>query len=301
MTTALKQLVASAIEDAGRSKVAALQQQVPQPSQAVMSELFGQAAPSEPEPVEQPEPTKVAGIKLAAEGIKLAEALEAAAAVVSVKVAEESNVTDTPDSPETMAAPDPGFTPAKPVVNGQAAKGVEAEPTMKHEGAVELTTNVDNILEDGVEDGGAKTSSLHMLQAQLHGAQRLAQTYEAIGSEALMNEANQKVAHYQAEIEKLAQDPSSPQPDIPSSAVGTDFKLGTNANGGSTGVGEVPDSNAGMIDMTAASARDRSTAEASKYLTETPKKDNAVKAVLGNDEGLKTSSDNNVKIPAVRL
>ena len=90
---------------------------------------------------------------------------------------------------------------------------------------------------------------------------------------------------------KFAADPSSPQASMP--AHNMSFKLDTEPGPAS----HVPD-NMGMISTTKASLKDKTTREASAFMGQTPKKDNAVGAHLGRTDGQKLSS---VKLSSVKL
>lgn len=304
MKTSLKNLIDGALGDAERSKVASLTAGASQPAasdDAVVSELFGGGPEEQEEPAAAPaEPTKkLAGVKLAAQGIKLAEALEVGADLLIAKLAAEGEPTTTTGSPAAMAADNgTSFTPPKAQSNGAAAK-VDAKPVMQT--TTDLRTNENDLAQDGVEGvvpgAGQKLSSL---KSQLLIEQELESTYRSIGSAALANASATKVASLQAqisEVEKVAQDPSSPQPDLPPG--GTAFMLPTDED---VKTGPLPASNKGIIDLTSAQARDASTREGGQFLSETPVKDNAVKATIGKDEGLKISSDQNgPAFPATRL
>ena len=82
---------------------------------------------------------------------------------------------------------------------------------------------------------------------------------------------------------KLAADPSSPQANLSHS--GPSPFLDTSP-GPSSHIGD----NSSLISMTRASARDKSQREASEFMSEPPKKDNAVSAHVGRADGLKVSS-----------
>lgn len=305
MKTSLKSLVEGALGDAERSKVASLSadaSKAPASDDAVVQELFGggeSAAPTQEQQVLAEQPAeKTAGIKLAADGVKLAEALEYGANLLASKLAAEEPTT-TSHSPAAMAA-DNGttFTPPKAQANGAAAK-VDNKPVMQNQ--VELRTNEKDLAQDGVEGvvpgSGQKLSSL---RASLQVERELASFYTDLGNNALANAAGTKVASLEKEIaeaEKVAQDPSSPQPDLPPG--GTAFMMQTDP---AVKTGPLPATNQGIIDLTTAQARDASTREAGQFLSETPMKDNAVKATIGKDEGLKISSDKNAPaFPATRL
>lgn len=86
-----------------------------------------------------------------------------------------------------------------------------------------------------------------------------------------------------AEVEKAAQDPSSPGPELP--AHSNSYMLSTEP-GDST---MIPD-NAGLISMNKAQAKDRSVRTATEYVHEQPKLDNAVAAHALSTQGQKVSS-----------
>lgn len=83
--------------------------------------------------------------------------------------------------------------------------------------------------------------------------------------------------------DKLAQDPSSPQPNMgPTSA--NPGALDTEP-GPSSHIGE----NSALIALTKSQARDKTTREVSQYISEPPKKDNAVPATQLRTDGQKLS------------
>jgi len=86
-----------------------------------------------------------------------------------------------------------------------------------------------------------------------------------------------------AEVEKAAQDPSSPGPELP--AHSNSYMLSTEP-GDST---MIPD-NSGLISMSKAQAKDRSVRTATEYVHEQPKLDNAVAAHALSTQGQKVSS-----------
>ena len=86
-----------------------------------------------------------------------------------------------------------------------------------------------------------------------------------------------------AEVEKSAQDPSSPGPELP--AHSNSYMLSTEP-GDST---MIPD-NSGLISMNKAQAKDRSVRTATEYVHEQPKLDNAVAAHALSTQGQKVSS-----------
>jgi hypothetical protein len=86
-----------------------------------------------------------------------------------------------------------------------------------------------------------------------------------------------------AEVEKAAQDPSSPGPELP--AHSNSYMLSTEP-GDST---MIPD-NSGLISMSKAQAKDRSVRTATEYVDARPKLDNAVAAHSLTTQGQKVSS-----------
>lgn len=84
---------------------------------------------------------------------------------------------------------------------------------------------------------------------------------------------------------KVAGDPSSPQASLPAnSGGGVDLTV-------DPGVPSQIGDNASLISMTRAGARDKSQREAHEFMSEAPKKDNAVAAHVGKTDGLKLSSE----------
>lgn len=124
------------------------------------------------------------------------------------------------------------------------------------------------------KDKEASARVLRTKQAQVELLTRLGQSKAA---EAL-----------QAEIQKAAQDPSSPQPELPGHS--DSFKMDTEPGSSS----HIPD-NAGLISMTKAQAKDQSVRAATDHISETPKKDNAVPAHTLRTDGQKVSSLESVK------
>lgn len=117
-----------------------------------------------------------------------------------------------------------------------------------------------------------KTASARMLRAKQAQAEMLLRLGQTKAAELVL-----------AEVEKLAQDPSSPQPSLP--AHSNDFMLTKDPDVNSN---EIPD-NAGIISMTKAQAKDRSVRTATEHISETPKVDNAVAAHALSTTGQKVS------------
>lgn len=125
----------------------------------------------------------------------------------------------------------------------------------------------------------SKEASVTLLRAKTAQAEVLMNLGQIEAAEALLSE-----------VAKLSQDPSSPQPSMP--AHSSSFKLDTEPGPAS----HIPD-NAGLISIDKAQARDKTTREVSQFISEPPKKDNAVPATQLRTDGQKLS---HLILPGVR-
>lgn len=231
-------------------------------------------------------------------GMKLAEALEYGAHVVAKKLAAD-NDPKTKSSPVSVStggagakprtAPGPaimesGFIGAQ-TVQPKAHSNVSGAITGPSTDASTLPTSIAD--HTGKLDGEqppnntgktagftrSKEASLRLLRAKQAQAETLMRMGQTKAAEKLL-----------AEIEKAAQDPSSPPPELPGHSDA--FRLDTEPGASS----QIPD-NAGLISMTKAQAKDRSVRTATDHISETPKVDNAVAAHTLVTTGQKVSAD----------
>jgi hypothetical protein len=213
----------------------------------------------------------------AAYGMKLAEALEVGAHYV-YKLA-----TSPLDAPGP-AVQESGFISAKTTVP-KASSTVTDKITGPSTDASSLATTISD--HTGNLDGQQppnntgktagftrdKQASERMLRAMQKQAEVLARMGQVSSA--------QKMA---SAIHKLAQDPSSPQPEgLP--AHSDSFRLSTEPGESS----HIPE-NAGLISMTKAQAKDRSVRTVTQHISETPGTDNAVAAHTLTTHGQKVSS-----------
>jgi len=222
-------------------------------------------------------------------GMKLAEALDVGAGLISSKLASdgtalsapgpqvhESGMNSTPvQVPKAQANVSDKIT--GPTVDGPPGTGL---PTTKSDftstsdrgGAPHNHPGGGKTASDITRDRGAATAMLRAKVAQ-------AETMIELGQDA---EAERLLREVEAVQAKLAQDPSSPQPVMP--AHSNAFMLSTEPGGAS----HIPD-NAGLINMTKAQAKDSTVRETTQHFSETPKKDNAVPAHTLRADGQKIS------------
>jgi hypothetical protein len=232
----------------------------------------------------------------AAYGLKLASALEHSAYIVA-KMAADTDPSTHP-SPVTvdmggashspLHAPGPqvmesGFIGAQtvsPKAHSSVSDRISGPPLRNSDLATNKADHTGNLDGEQPRNNTGKTAGwtkskeasarlLRAKQAQVELLTRLGQTKAAA---ALLNE-----------IQKEAQDPSSPPPELP--AHSEDYRMSTEP-GDST---MIPD-NATLISMTKAQAKDRSVRAVADYLSETPKLDNAVPAHSLTAQGQKVSS-----------
>lgn len=195
-------------------------------------------------------------------GLKLAQALEAGAAVVQ-------KVANSPLSAPGPAVTASGFENAS-TVSPKATSTVTDKITGGTTTAGNLPTNINEHTGKTAAERAATESLIRSKEAQADVLRAMGRTEEA-----------DKLA---SEIKKLAQDPSSPQPSMP--AHSDSFRLSTEP-GESTAI---PD-NKGLINMTKAQAKDRSVSTVNQHITERPKKDNTVPAHTLRTDGQKISAD----------
>lgn len=203
----------------------------------------------------------------AAYALKLASALEKSAGLVS-KLASSSGMS--PLKAPGPAVMEGGFEGAKggdPKAQGNqhAFSGGNLTQVSPPSNKNDHTGNLDG---EQPPNNTGKTASARLAAAQ----EAQASVLERVG-----------FAKEAAKLRKVAQDPSSPQPNLP--AATGDNRLSTEPGESS----HIPD-NAGIISMTKAQAKDRSIATATQHISETPKKDNAVAAHALRTDGQKISA-----------
>lgn len=278
----LKQLVSAALGSAdGAFKVASAQApEVDTDMSWLDPEPVSVPAVAEPKVASAPAATPISAMKSAEYGMKIAEALEAAAGLLdNLKVADS-----VPKTLPTMQAPhlDERASVPKP-----AGEGPSTSPTL---GKAESITNQVNNNEavstpatghpGGAEKGAAwvgdAAATARLIQAKVASATALERLGQVKAAELIRAEVK--------ELEtKTAQDPSSPQPVI---SAGNYVPLALMP---AVPAGRAPD-NAQAISMTRAQARDSSTREGSAPIKATPKKDPATSAAVVHAEGAKISS-----------
>jgi hypothetical protein len=228
--------------------------------------------------------------------MKLAEALTLGSDVVSAKLAEGHSAMDAPgpqihqsEFHTTPTTSPKAHSKVTPTISGPSTQGPAGLPTTKSD----FTSTGDQSGRAKNHPGKtagdeawtkSKEASIRVMRAKV--AQ--AETLLSLGH---VGAAEQLLAEVQRAQEKIAQDPSSPQPVMGAQT--------TNPGALDTEPGpatHVPD-NAGMASLTKAQARDKTTREASQYISETPKKDNAVAAHTLRTDGQKLS---HLVLPGVR-
>ena len=228
--------------------------------------------------------------------MKLAEALEIGAHVVA-KVAADTDPS-THEQRVTVSTGGAGSTPLKapgPQVMASGFIGAQTiQPKAQSAGAERITgpaTTAGNMPTNIADHTGnldgepppnntgktagftrSKEASARLLRAKQAQAETLMRMGQIKEAERLL-----------AEVEKSAQDPSSPGPELP--AHSNSYMLSTEP-GDST---MIPD-NSGLISMNKAQAKDRSVRTATEYVHEQPKLDNAVAAHALSTQGQKVSS-----------
>lgn len=234
-------------------------------------------------------------LSAASYAMKLAEALEVGAHVVA-KVAADTDP-NTHEQRVTVSTGGAGASPLKapgPQVMASGFIGAQTvQPKAQSAGAERITGpttaagNVPTNIADhtGNLDGEqppnntgktagftrSKEASARLLRAKQAQAETLMRMGQIKEAERLL-----------AEVEKAAQDPSSPGPELP--AHSNSYMLSTEP-GDST---MIPD-NSGLISMNKAQAKDRSVRTATEYVHEQPKLDNAVAAHALSTQGQKVS------------
>ena len=235
-------------------------------------------------------------LNAASYAMKLAEALEIGAHVVA-KVAADTDP-NTHEQKVTVSTGGAGASPLKapgPQVMASGFIGAQTvQPKAQSAGAERITgpaTTAGNMPTNIADHTGnldgeqppnntgktagftrSKEASARLLRAKQAQAETLMRMGQIKEAERLL-----------AEVEKAAQDPSSPGPELP--AHNNSYMLSTEP-GDST---MVPD-NAGLISMNKAQAKDRSVRTATEYVHEQPKLDNAVAAHALTTQGQKVSS-----------
>lgn len=226
--------------------------------------------------------------------MKLAEALVLGSNIVSAKLASGGR------SP--LDAPGPQVhesgmqhVPTVPKAHSKVVPTISGPAT--NAGPNGLPTDKADFTSTGDESGRAqnhpgktagwtqsKEASAKVLRAKTAQAEVLMNLGQIDAAQAILDEV--KLAS-----EKLAQDPSSPQPSMgPKSA--NPGALDTEP-GPSTHIGD----NASLISLTRAQAKDKTTREVSQYISEPPKRDNAVPATQLRTDGQKLS---HLVLPGVR-
>lgn len=219
-------------------------------------------------------------LSAAAYGMKLAQALEVGAHLVTKMSAPGASPLSAP-GPEVMES---GFIGAE-TVTPKAHANVSDKITGPTTTAGSLPTTIAD--HTGQLDGQqppnntGKTAGFSKDKAasarMLRGLQKQAEVLMRLGQ----TKAAEKLLE---QVEKRAQDPSSPQPaGLP--AHSDSFRVSTEPGESS----HIPD-NAGLISMTKAQAKDQSVRAATQHISETPKVDNAVAAHTLRTDGLKVSS-----------
>ncbi len=199
----------------------------------------------------------------ATHALKLAEALLLAAPHLEEMVQKLAQSPIDAPGPKVAPTPQPGASsiPKPPTAAADPGKeGVGPQGT--------LATN-DNLKTSALADKAGAEAYVASKIAQANLLDLLGQT-----------EAAQSVR------EKLAQDPSSPQPNIPANT-GTAGKLTLDPN---VPTGKLPESQPAIAAMTKATAKDSTVREAAPRVGETPKKDNMVAATQMTTHGQKVSS-----------
>jgi len=225
--------------------------------------------------------------------MKLAEALELGGNVITAKLATEGQShTDAP-GPTVMESGFEGAATVHPKAVTTSVPGSQkshggggSERTMGAPNGIE--TNKADFTSMGDESGAAKnhpgktagwtrskTATVRLLNAKIAQAQTLRRLGQIKAAEQLESEIQKQAADFEVAGET----------DANISAGKGQGRLDTEPGE----AGHIPD-NAGLISMTRAQARDKTTREAGQYISETPKTDNAVAAHTLTTQGLKMSS-----------
>lgn len=299
MGKSLKEIVDSALSEAESGiKLASARDAVAQePEDFLATELAIPSSEKKDAPeAEQPPAaeTKTASDHVLTDcdfAIKLAEALESAApATEELRKRASSHGTSHTDAPGPETMESGHMAPSKqPVAQSNSVKGPEAS----HGGGPLVTTGqgpngVRNSMPDYRDPDWTKNkeASLRLVRAK----QAEAETLRRMGQEETARALEAQAEHIH---QKVAQDPSSPQPKLPSGGTGgirpsTELPAGTPSRA---------PSNEKAISMTRAQARNKTQAEAAQYFSERPKKDNAA-SHFSHTEGLKISSDRKAALQA---
>lgn len=245
-----------------------------------------------PKKDEKKEPEKKASVHEIVEdadyAMKLAEALTLGSNIVAAKLASDGTALGAPgpqvhQSGMQHAPTIPkAHSKVKPTISGPATNaGPNGLPTSK----ADFTSPNDQSGRAKNHPGKtaadeawtkSKTASIRLMRAKTAQAETLIELGQIAAAEKLLDEVR-------AEQAKLAQDPSSPQPVMPAHATNPGA-LDTEP-GPSTHIGD----NAALISLTKSEARDKTTREVSQYISEPPKKDNAVGAHMLRTDGQKLS------------
>lgn len=278
----LKELVAASLQQADENlKIASasdavvpkdfdfLSGELPKLSEDVGGEAEAVAAEN------APQQSKTATLDEAAQALQLAEALDVGSTALT-KLAGELAVMESGRINETTKSP-------------VATSKVTDRLTGGELHSAGLPTNMPNYTSPGDNSQAPKNepgktagwtrdkkACLAVLNTKIAQARALLEAGQADQAESMLREID---------AIKKAQDPSSPQPEMPASggdpSMPTEFSVST---------GHLPSDNAGVIGLNKAQAKDPNTMDASKYLTEPPKKDNAVAAHLTHTDGQKLSA-----------
>jgi hypothetical protein len=225
--------------------------------------------------------------------MKLASALELGANIVSTKLASHGTSPLNAPGPAVSMGQHQG-PPAAPKatskvtdrITGPSTQGPNGLPTTK----ADFTSPNDH--SGRAKNHPGKTASwtqdpkaaAAVLRAKVAQADMLIEMGQVEAAQSILDEVRSKVA----------QDPSSPQPEM-GSTTANPGKLDTSEGTSS----HIPD-NAGAIALTKAQARDAALRTVSGLISEPPKKDPAVGAHMLSSNGQKISSDATAPKPAVK-
>lgn len=230
--------------------------------------------------------------------MKLAEALVLGSNIVSAKLASSHGRSPLDAPGPQVHASGMQHAPTVPKAHSKVVPTISGPPT--NAGPNGLPTNKADFTSTGDQSGRAKNhpgktagdqswtqnaeATAKLLRAKTAQAEVLMNLGQVDAAQVILDEV--KLAS-----EKLAQDPSSPPPNMgPTTA--NPGKLDTEP-GPSTHIGD----NAALINLTKGQARDKTTREVSQYISEPPKKDNAVPATQLRTDGQKLS---HLVLPGVR-
>lgn len=204
----------------------------------------------------------------AEKGVKLAEALDLASQILVKQAASKA-----PGQVQTMVS---GHQETAPVAKPHA-NSLDKTTASSGGGPVGPQGKIKDTMGDYSTSNWTKNkeAAANLIRAKIAQADQLREQGQLQLAQQALQEAQ--------EIQKQAQDPSSPPPSLP--AQSTSFKLNTDP-GSAT---HIPD-NAGMATLTKAQAKDSTVREAGARIMEQPKKDNVPAAVVGKTTGQKLSS-----------